>query len=126
MKNPQTVNELRAILGLVGFYRRFIQDFGKIVEPLHKLLNKKQLFQCGKSMNRQLNTKIFTTESTIFGLSEYADPYMLTTDGSLFGIGATISQRQQWDERVIAYANKTLSKSQRNYSATKGELFAIV
>ena len=54
------------------------------------------------------------------------DPYTFTTDVSLFGIGAIISQRQQWDERVIAYASKTLSKSQGNYSATKRELFAIV
>ena len=29
-------------------------------------------------------------------------------------------------DRVIAYASKTLSKSQRNYSATKRELFARV
>ena len=54
------------------------------------------------------------------------DPYTLTTYASLFGIAAIISQIQQWGERVIAYASKTLSKSQRNYSATKRELFAIV
>ena len=60
------------------------------------------------------------------GYPNDTDPYTLTTDASLFGIGAIISQRQQWGERVIAYASKTLSKSQRNYSATKRELFAIV
>ena len=30
------------------------------------------------------------------------------------------------EDRVIAYASKTLSKSQRNYSATQREIFAIV
>ena len=54
------------------------------------------------------------------------DPYTLTTYASLFGIGAINSRRQQWGERVIAYSSKTLNKSQRNYSATKRELFAIV
>ena len=62
----------------------------------------------------------------IMGYPNDTDPYTLTTDASLFGIGGIISQRQQWGERVIAYASKTLSKSQRNYSATKRELFAIV
>ena len=56
----------------------------------------------------------------------YTDPYTLTTDAFLFGIGTIISQRQQWGDRVIAYASKTLSKSKRNYSATKREFFAIV
>ena len=43
----------------------------------------------------------------------------------MFDIGAIISQRKQWGERVIEYAIKKLSKSQQNYSATERELFAI-
>ena len=65
-------------------------------------------------------------KAPILGYPNDTDPYTLTTDASLFGIGVIISQRQQWGERDIAYASKTLSKSQRNYSATKRELFAIV
>ena len=42
------------------------------------------------------------------------------------GIGAILTQKQGKEDRIIAYANKTLSKSQRNYSATKRELFGIV
>ena len=48
MKNPRTIKELRALIGLVRFYRRFIQDFGKIAEPLYKLLNKKERFTWSK------------------------------------------------------------------------------
>ena len=44
MKSPRIIKKLRAILGLVGFYRRFIQDFGKIAEPLYKLLKKRTFF----------------------------------------------------------------------------------
>ena len=40
-KSPRTIKEFRALSGLVGFYRIFLQDFGKIAEPLYKLLNKK-------------------------------------------------------------------------------------
>ena len=38
------------------------------------------------------------------------DPYTLTTDASLFDIGAITFQKQQWGEGVFAYASKTLSK----------------
>ena len=41
-------------------------------------------------------------------------------------IVATEMEKQGTEDRIIAYASKTLSKSQRNYSATKRELFAIV
>ena len=60
------------------------------------------------------------------GYPNDTDPYTKTTDASLFGIVAIISQRQQRGERIFAYASKALSKSQRNYSATKRDLFAIV
>ena len=127
MKNPRTIKELRAILGLVGFYRRFIQDFGKIAEPLYKLLNKKERFTWSKECESAVEQlKQALQKASILCYPNDTDPYTLTTDATLFGIGAVISQRQQWGERVIACASKTLSKSQRNYSTTKRELFAII
>ena len=41
------------------------------------------------------------------------------------GIGAILTQKQGTEDRVIVYASKTLSKSQRRFSATKWELFAF-
>ena len=40
MKDPSNVAELRRFLGLAGYYRKFINKFAKIVEPLRALLNK--------------------------------------------------------------------------------------
>ena len=127
MKNPRTKKELRAILGIIGFYRRFMQDFGKIAEPLYKLLNKKERFSWSKEYESAVEQlKQALQKAPILGYPNDTDPYTLTTDACLFGVGKIISHRQQWGERVIAYASKTLSKSQRNYSATKRELFEIV
>ena len=46
--------------------------------------------------------KLALQKAPILGYPNDTDPYTLTTDASLFGIGAIISQRQQWGERVIA------------------------
>ncbi|KAI5682681.1 hypothetical protein M9H77_03909 [Catharanthus roseus] len=37
---PRTPTEVRSFLGLIGYYRRFIKDFAKIVGPLTQLTRK--------------------------------------------------------------------------------------
>jgi len=37
---PKTVTEIKSFIGLVGYYKRFVQDFSKIVAPLTKLTRK--------------------------------------------------------------------------------------
>jgi hypothetical protein len=43
-RRPTTVTEIQSFLGLVGYYRRFIQGFSKIARPMMKLLQKDQKF----------------------------------------------------------------------------------
>ena len=46
---------------------------------------------------------------------------MLHTDASELGLGALLYQEQDNEKRVIAYASRTLSSSERNYPAHKLE-----
>ena len=116
MKPPSKMKKLRAILGLIGIYRRFIADFGKIAEPLYRLLSKTEKFiwttECGESENQ---LKLRLQEALILGFPNDADSYTLTTDASLTGIRAIINQKKNWGDRVIAYTIKTLNKGQQNY-----------
>ena len=52
--------------------------------------------------------------------------FILDTDASSFGLWAVLSQVQDGQERVIAYASKALSKSQKRYCTTYRELLALV
>ena len=67
-----------------------------------------------------------TVDRAYTGYPNNRDDFTLTTDASLTRIGAILTQRQSGVNRVIAYASETLNKSQRNYSATKRALFAVV
>ena len=57
-----------------------------------------------------------------------AGTFILDTDASNTGIGAVLHQKQgpTDEERVIAYASKSLDKSRQNYCTTKKELYAVV
>ncbi|MCI80298.1 retrotransposon protein putative Ty3-gypsy subclass, partial [Trifolium medium] len=50
---PESVTEIRSILGLAGYYRRFIEGFSKIALSLTQLTRKSQAFvwdeKCEKS-----------------------------------------------------------------------------
>jgi hypothetical protein len=52
--------------------------------------------------------------------------YILDTDACDFGIGAVLSQTQDGKQRVIAYASRSLNKSERNYCVTDKELLAVL
>jgi hypothetical protein len=40
MECPTSVDDIRSSLGLVGYYRKFIEAFPKITKPMTKLLGK--------------------------------------------------------------------------------------
>ena len=57
---------------------------------------------------------------------DFTKPFILDTDASNHAIGAVLSQKVGDKERVIAYASRTLSKSERKYCVTRKELLALV
>jgi hypothetical protein len=63
-KSPKTVTEIRSFIGLVGYYRWFIENFSKIAKPMTKLLKSNTPFvwsdKCEASF-QELKTCLTTT-----------------------------------------------------------------
>ena len=62
----------------------------------------------------------------MFSAPRSAGLYILDSDAADTGLGIVLSQQQEGEERVIAYASRSLSSTERNYSITRKELLAVI
>ena len=124
---PKDAKEVRAFLGICGYYRRYVEGFSAIAKPLHELTEKSRRFDwTSESQAAFDNLKGALTSPPILKMPNDTDEFVIDTDSSNWAIGAVLSQRQQGTERVIAYARQKLSKCEMNYCVTRRELLAIV
>ena len=103
MKEPSSLKGVRAFLGLVGNYRKFIPGFRKTAEPLYSLLNESNKFEWStKCQNAVTKLEKKLLDAPVSGYSNDRDPYTLTTEASLTGIRAILTQKQGTEDRIIA------------------------
>ena len=140
---PYTLKDLRSFLGFASYYRRFVPGFAKIAGPLHALVGQVHEATKHKRWGKRADLgagwttecdgafqdlKTALTTSPVLGYADYRQPFIVETDASLRGLGAVLSQMQEGQQRVIAYASRTLrptEKNMKNYSSMKLELLAL-
>ena len=132
---PTTVTEVRSFLGFVTYYRRFIPNFSKVAKPLNQLLqnlegspSQKKKFKVHWGPEQQEAFEALQrlcTESPVLAYADFKAPFILHTDASGEGLGAVLYQVQEGRQRVIAYASRSLSKSEKNYPVHKLEFLVL-
>lgn len=126
MADPQEVTQVRQILGLGSYYRRFIQGYSDLVRPLTQLTRKSIPFvwsaECQQSFEA-LKDKLTSAEIMAYPLNDVL--LILDTDASDTQISGILSQIQDDRERVICYGSRTLNKAEKKYCITDKELLAI-
>ena len=129
-KVPTSADEVRSFLGLIGYYRRFVPNFGSIAKPLtlktHKDLAKKKFIwtEADQKAFEDLRNRLITPP--ILAYPDFEQKFLLFTDACDYGIGAVLSQVQNGKEHPIAYASRQLKDAETRYHTTEKEALAIV
>ncbi|KAL4153837.1 hypothetical protein QTP88_001670 [Uroleucon formosanum] len=124
---PTNAKEIKSFLGLSGYYRRVVPNYGQIAKPLTSLLKKDVPFYwsdiCQEAFDK---LKAILTKEPLLKYPDFEQPFNLTWDASNFVIGCILSQGPIGNDPLIAYASRTLNKAEQSYNTTEKELCAIV
>lgn len=118
---PITIRQVRAFLGLTGYYRRFISRYAQVAAPITNLL-KKNNFLWNSEVEiafKELKNILITAPVLIY--PNFDLPFVLETDACEVGVGAVLLQ----NDHLVAFYSKKLSALRQKASTYAKKLWAI-
>src|SRR6185437_15835041 len=135
LQYPKTLKQLRSMLGIFAYYRRFIPRFSEIARPLYEqtkknVQNKRTsqgivLSQQSKDAFDNLK-QVITSEPIVLHYPDWTQAFEIHCDASKEAVAAILTQRIDGAERVIMYASKSLSSIEQRYQTYEQECLAVV
>ncbi|GFV87376.1 retrovirus-related Pol polyprotein from transposon 297 [Trichonephila clavipes] len=128
---PRTQTQLRAFLGLTGYYQKYINLFSVIAAPLTDALKGRAkkgeitwTTECENAF-RELKGKLI--DKPVLYVPNFEREFIVQTDASNVGMGAVLTQlNEQGEEHPILYLSKKFSEIEKRYCTTEKECASIV
>ena len=128
---PTTKKQVRALIGLVSYYRRYVPpNFAHIVSPLADITKKNQptkarwTADCQTAFDR---VKEILSSEPVVVLPDFSRTFILRTDASSRGLGAALMQvAADGEVHHVLYASRKLLDRETRYSTIERECLAIV
>jgi hypothetical protein len=119
---PTTITDVRAFLGLTGYYRKFVQGYGIIAKPLTNILRHKTFQWTTEAQAAFDNLKVAMTQAPVLTLPNFQLPFQVETDACGEGIGAVLMQ----EGKPIAFLSKALGEKHKSLSIYEKEFLALL
>ena len=126
--SPTCVQELKAYLGLLTYYGKFLPNLSSTLAPLYRLLQKDYPWRWTEEEEQVFvaSKKLLTSSNLLVHFDSKLE-LILTCDASAYGIGAVLAHRMpDGSEKPVGYASRSLSKAEQNYSQLEKEGLACV
>ena len=123
MPRPTSLSELRTLMGMINYLSKFVSNLSQLTSPLRDLLRKDVDFQWMPNHDKAFQKmKLAICEPKVLAYFDGQKPIVIQTDASMRGLGSTLMQ----DGRPVAYASKSLSQTEMNYSNIEREMLGVV
>ena len=125
---PKSITELKAFIGLMNYYSKFVPNLASLLHPLYQLLGKSVPWSWTPERQAAFDgaKKLLTAANVLIHFDPQKD-LVLACDASNYGLGAVLSHRfPDGSERPIAFASRTLSAAECRYSQIEKETLACV
>ncbi|XP_055543284.1 uncharacterized protein K02A2.6-like [Wyeomyia smithii] len=125
---PTDVTEVRAFLGAINYYGKFVPRMRMLRFPLDNLLKSESKFEWNKKCQQAFDSFKCILSSDLL-LTHYNPKLdiIVAADASSIGLGATISHRfPDGSIKVVQHASRALTKAEQNYSQPDREGLAII
>ena len=113
---------LKGFLGLTGYYRKFILNYGHIVAPLTALLKKNAFIWSIHAKEAFQQLKVAVSQPLVMALPNFNLPFTIECDASGFGLGAILMQ----NHKPISFHSQLLKGRALQLCTYKKELLALV
>lgn len=128
---PSNIAELRAFLGLAGYYRRFVRGFSEIALPLTELtrnvIRKKLDLSWGtKHQLAFVELKRALQSTPVLILPDSSKQFVVHCDASGYAVGAVLQQDRGNGLQPVAFLSRKMVGAETRYPVHEQELLAIV
>jgi len=129
-RHESTVEQQRwAVLGVLGYYRKFVPDFASMSSVLSDLTKKGRpdrivwTEECQKALDK---LKTLMSSKPVLVLPDLSLRFILRTDASDHGIGACLLQEREGLLHPVFYVSRKLLPRETRYAVIERECLAIV
>jgi len=119
---PRSARVVRGFLGLAGYYRKFVRDYGTIAAPLTALLRKEGFSWSEKAVAVFDALKRAVTTGLVLRLLDFAQPFVVECDASTYGFGAVLLH----DKHPVVFFSRPIAPRHRSPAAYKRDLIGLV
>ena len=125
---PTNVTQLKSFLGLISYYGKFLPNLSTTLSPLYRLLQKKVPWRWDTQEQESFDRAKQALMSDCLLVHFNPDlPLVVACDASPYGIGAVLSHRMEdGQDKPIAFASRSLSSAEKNYSQLDKEALAVI
>lgn len=132
---PQTLHDVRSILGFFGYYQAYIRRYAEVMSPVFRLLqaqkntkrsNASTKIQWNEEHRNAIATAIHLLSCAVLEIPEEGDEFLVESDASDRAVAAILSIKRGDAWKPVEFCSQSLSTTQQKWPIREREAYAIV